>query len=885
MKLSRLKVEQLRQFRDPVEIRDLEDGINLFTGPNESGKSTLVRAIRAAFFERHKSSSVDDLQPWGDSSAAPTIELEFEWQQKHWKVIKSFLKKKRCDVTVEGDAFSGDEADGKLAELLGFELPGRGASRPENWGIPGLLWIEQGAGQEIKQPVEDAGQHLKSALGANLGEVASSKGDELLNRVAKERSKLLTATGWETGDYARAIEEHNELERQHAELQSRVQQYRQQVDRLGQLRDEQEKADVERVWESYRAQAQQAETKLNEVTGWQKAQEHDQQALRDLESSIQTTRDLLSRFEEQQKDLQKRQAERQAAEQKLAELEARKPATESTVVVAREAFESARAAVKLARQHQEHKDLSRELAQVEEDIASIDGKLARARELHARLIEQKQKQQSLQVDSKSHKRLKKVEEELTNLAIKQEAIATRLQFELTDDQAVMLGGEALGGQGERLLLEPTEMTIAGVGTLRILPGGEDIADLVRNRQTLLDEQASLLSRLGVSSLADADSRLEQSRELEQGIKNDELLLKELAPEGLDALLASKQLKQTRKDDLAPLIAKLPVPENGGISVSRAEVQQEGAEESLKSAEAASQELRSDISLARQALDSATSEWQRLSRELQAPDRKQLQKGAEDRLIEQRAQARRLEETVADRQKQIEQANPDVLRQDIERFTRSAEAAEKEYGQRRLDLERLKASLEAIGAEGLEEQSAELAATLERSAKRRAELELRAKALDLLHRKLTDHRLTLTRQLQEPLQRHLNRYLQLLFPDARLTVDENLVPEVLIRHSHGAEERGRFEDLSFGAREQMALISRLAYADLLLEVGRPTLIILDDALVHSDAERLKAMKRVLFDAGQRHQILLFSCHPDNWRDLGVVARTLPELTAGGLVSRA
>ena len=63
MRLLRLKVEQLRRFRQPVEIRDLDAGINLFTGPNESGKSTLVRAIRAAFFERYKSSSVEDLDP------------------------------------------------------------------------------------------------------------------------------------------------------------------------------------------------------------------------------------------------------------------------------------------------------------------------------------------------------------------------------------------------------------------------------------------------------------------------------------------------------------------------------------------------------------------------------------------------------------------------------------------------------------------------------------------------------------------------------------------------------------------------------------------------------------------------------------------------------
>ena len=873
MKLVRLKVEQLRQFRNPVEIRDLADGINLFIGPNESGKSTLVRAIRAAFFERHKSSGAQDLQPWGDSAATPVIEIEFQWQNQRWHLIKSFLKKKRADLDVDGQTYSGDEAEDKLATLLGFGFAGKGASRPENWGIPGLLWIEQGAGQEIKQPVEHAGQHLKSALGANLGEVASSTGDALLSRVFKERGKLLTVTGLKTGDYAIAIKEHEDLQKQYADLQSRIQQYRQQVDRLGQLRVEQAKADVERIWESYRQQAQKAEEKLAEVSDWQKDQERDRVALRDFESSVQTTRELLSRFEAQQKDLEKRRTERETAEQSLADLEARKPATESALAAVRQAFESARAAVKLARQHQQYKDLSRELTQVETDLTGIDGKLARARELHARLIEQKQKQQSLQIDTKDHKRLKKVEEELARLTIRQEAIATRLQFDLASDQAITLDGVSLVGQGERLLAEPAELTIAGVGMLRILPGGEDIGDLARNRQTLLDEQASLLSRLGVSSLADADLRLEQFRELEQGIKHDESLLKESAPEGLEALLASQQLKQARRDELAPMIAALPAPEEGNLSVSRAEAQQEGAEESLNSAETASRELLGNISLARQALESARAEWERLSAELQAPDRKQRQKDAEDRLIEQRAHARNLEEILGERQKKIDQANPDVLRQDIDRFTRSADAAEKEASQRHLELERIKASLEAMGAEGLEEKSAELAYKLERAANRLAELERRAKALDLLHTKLTNHRLNLTRQLQEPLQRHLNRYLQLLFPEARLAVDENLIPDLLVRKRDGVEERGRFDDLSFGAREQMALISRLAYADLLLEAGRPTLIILDDALVHSDAERLTAMKRVLYDAAKRHQILLFSCHPDNWRDLGVVPRVM------------
>ena len=121
---------------------------------------------------------------------------------------------------------------------------------------------------------------------------------------------------------------------------------------------------------------------------------------------------------------------------------------------------------------------------------------------------------------------------------------------------------------------------------------------------------------------------------------------------------------------------------------------------------------------------------------------------------------------------------------------------------------------------------------------------------------------MTRKLQAPLQKHLNHYLQLLFPQAHLAIDETLSPGPLTRNGPAGPESAAFDALSFGAREQMGVISRLAYADLLREAERPTLIILDDALVHSDEERLGLMKRVLFDAGTRHQMLLFACHPMN-----------------------
>ncbi len=127
MKLQRLRVEQLRQFRQPFVIDGLVPGLNLFYGPNESGKSTLVRAIRAAFFERHRSSSIEDLRPWNDSAAAPSIELAFECQGLSWQLQKSFLQRKRCDLQVADEAFRWRGGRGQAGRSAGLPV-----SRPRS---------------------------------------------------------------------------------------------------------------------------------------------------------------------------------------------------------------------------------------------------------------------------------------------------------------------------------------------------------------------------------------------------------------------------------------------------------------------------------------------------------------------------------------------------------------------------------------------------------------------------------------------------------------------------------------------------------------------------------------------------------------------------------
>ena len=83
----------------------------------------------------------------------------------------------------------------------------------------------------------------------------------------------------------------------------------------------------------------------------------------------------------------------------------------------------------------------------------------------------------------------------------------------------------------------------------------------------------------------------------------------------------------------------------------------------------------------------------------------------------------------------------------------------------------------------------------------------------------------------------------------------------IRRDGTAEASG---DLSRGTQEQLAVLTRLAFADLLLEKGAPVSLILDDPLVYSDDGRVEEMTDILTEAASRIQVILFTCRAKAFR---------------------
>ena len=82
---------------------------------------------------------------------------------------------------------------------------------------------------------------------------------------------------------------------------------------------------------------------------------------------------------------------------------------------------------------------------------------------------------------------------------------------------------------------------------------------------------------------------------------------------------------------------------------------------------------------------------------------------------------------------------------------------------------------------------------------------------------------------------------------------------------------------------IAVLVRLAFAEMLVERGEPATVILDDALVFSDDTRIKRMFDILNMAAKNVQILVFTCREQLFDELGGKPLTLKPGSGEDLIS--
>ncbi|MFC6312757.1 GTP-binding protein [Paraburkholderia dipogonis] len=870
MKLQSIAIQEFKQFTGKLVIDDLQPGLNLFVGPNEAGKSTIAEAVRAVFLERYKASHLKDLLPWGKASGQPSVEVSFELDGMACRLSKQFVTRQRCELRIGQSAFGEDEAEDKLAALLGFSRPARGPLKAENAGVPGLLWVQQGGTQEMRDSTGHAAQYLRDALSQLSGGRESAGEDALIAAVQRELRQLLTArTQKSTGPLAEAEQTLARLIEERADLEQQRQQFEANIASLATQQQTFDDTQRKRPWEIHEQKALQAQLRADAVVQLEGSLKGLEQSLKASEAELA----LPLQQEQNALDLEaavaRERLQLDALRASVAAVQAEHADAAASVTQFEQAFADANRALELANAAVTAADLRSQIGLFRAESERLEASIAAASKANDAVLEAAREAATLEIDEAKLKRLAALGSELSVLRARTEAAMTRIEYRLNG--AIAVDEKPVSGEGVLRVDEEKRIGLGVLGELRVIPGVSDLPARLSELASLEAQHAQLLQALGVASLGEGEARHERWKAALAQQRSQAKILDVHAPQGIEALRAASATAAARMQAANERLAGLPdVSAAPPLDEARrnAEIARDALEAARKVLTQAADKKSTGMANAESLADQLQRKQAQLDDEAFRRNRAQWQA----KIVEQRVQVEALRKLREGRERELEAARLDDPAAEAKRYRASAELARGEQNERQVKIAALRGQLETAGASGLGERLAAVQAKVEQATRRKDELGLRASALSLLDEVLVDERDAAVAQLRAPLTERLGHYLKRIFPQSTIALGDDLSPATLDRFGRA----DTLEALSFGTREQLGILTRLAYADLLKASGRPTLLMLDDAAVHTDAGRRDAIKRALIDAATRHQILVFTCHPELWDDLGVRQRAIEDL---------
>jgi DNA repair exonuclease SbcCD ATPase subunit len=879
MRFRRIAVRNFRKLTAPVVIDGLGDGVTVIAGDNEEGKSTLLQAIRAGLFERHNlgGKAVETMQPFG-SSVRPEIQLDFEIDGEAYAINKGFAQKPSARLTTPSGAFEGAAAEERLAELLTFKVSSRGESKPDDQGVLGLFWLEQGRGLEGLALGETGRSTLRTSLVQEVGDIlGGTRGRKLLEAARAKRDTLLTTRSKPRGELAAAIDEAAAATARVTELQNERRLYDEEIDELARVRRELTRIETERVLEIAQATLTKAQELAKAIDTLRQQEEAAVQAAGLARAQLdnaserwklrQTLTDAVGRHE---RTTQVAQAALTKLEGDTQDIAGRTDAAKAALETATEKSAGAEARVLLSQTRARTEALDKEIAELTRRLIEVD-KLA---------TQQKAAQESLavsKIDQRAFERLQSLEGAVREARAALGAVATRVRFTPIARQVVRKDGEEVAVGNVVDVTEATRFALDGFGTVDVEPGAVDLAD----RQSRLKVAESALSKalaaVGVINLEAAKTKLSERIEADTAINEAKRLIAAYAPEGIDALKVASTVGLAERarlhegldlsltEDVADLDA-----ETRTLLAARAT--EEAARTALDKGREEQHAHITKLAIAKQALEAAKGTLTAGKNDL-AVARGEL---SDADLAARMENGRRVLGEADRRKTEIAKQIADASPEEVELRQAQAKAAllnvEQEQRQLRDAAIGLENRLTALGKGGIGELLEEARGHEAQVLARRDRLQADAEAWDLLVETLSSAERDAKEAFLEPVLKRVDPFLRLLLPEARVTLDEETL-EITGVARDGREEP--YEALSVGTREQLSVLVRLAFAVYLQEKGVPAVVILDDALVYADDDRFERMQLALRKAAATIQILILTCRPRDWRQFGAPIRRLAD----------
>ncbi|TVS08919.1 MAG: hypothetical protein EA417_21775 [Gammaproteobacteria bacterium] len=861
MWIRRLEVEHWRGL-EHVLLDDLSPHLNLVTGPNESGKSRVAQALRFGLFESSRGAGrfKQDLQTWGGSER-PRVRVDFELAGAAWQVEKTFVSQQhQTRLSTANRAFEGEEAEARLRELLGTE-PGSTTSPASGaqLGRWSLLWVEQGrAGEEPEVADNSAIQGgLHDRLVREVGDVAAGALGQYVRRRAREEAERFYSQGL-GAEKKRLKEARSHLEACSAEredIERRIAAIEDDARTLRRTRmDESDLSERRAVAEAERGDARKRRDDTRELARQLEAVTDE---LTRAEAAVAERRKALGRAEALAEELGTNEQRREQLQAELDAAVREEAETSSALAELRENVVNAETALDELRTERLRLQRLAQARSQREELARLDARLEEAARQDTVLAELRTALNELpEVAEADVMALRKLEREQVEASARLEGASVRVR--LQTQRELDLDGERIEAGVERTFLVDRDRSfdLDGVATVEIQPGSGALESL---RDAVADRKADLRRRieaLGVKDLEHAERVRREREALVSREREARHRLRELFPDGREAA-------RSWRDELAAALAELSQSEvPPDLDAALANIETDEGEQNARAK--AARDRRDEISARAEALARRVAD---LRSELKGIDgevaqlKRQLEGDGSVARVQEAcdAAARTLADVVARRDDIAEvfkAAGGDTAELDLQRAEQAVAALVEQAGEKRDLRVALEQRMNDAGASSLHEALQDAASAGAAAELDLARLEREAGAARRLFERVEQAYGAAQAQLAEPVIRRIQPYLEQVLPGARAHLADDFALLGLQQGEAGSTER--FDQLSGGTREQLALLVRIGLAEVLGE-DEPWPLLLDDALVNTDPERIRQFQRVLFAASRRTQILFFTCH--------------------------
>ncbi|WP_293769668.1 AAA family ATPase [uncultured Corynebacterium sp.] len=880
MFLSSIELSNVRGVRHLKADALPDTGVIVIHGGNEAGKSTLLDAVKICLTEPHGSKAA---RPRGgfanfgagwlksaDADAAPEITVSFHAGDYDVTIFKRFLKKPAAELTVRSPrraTLTGEAADKELGRILEESV---------DLSLLGALFLRQGdegtaiaaAGLPSLTGALDAvtGAEPAEHSASGAGSVGSAEGagdSALMLAVQREYALYFTGkSGKPTGEYSAAQSRVDAAVQAQAAAAEAMRQLEGYVEKHAQAK--RTLTETEKVLPEVREEVAAKRTAAEAATAAQESLATQRTELDRAAHDVEHARAEVARRAELADVARNARAavdelspRVDAATTAAAEEADRRAAAAATLATAKEEREAARAVVAAARAAESAAadraaaaELSARLTQLDalEDAVTAAGEAAAAR--------------GRVVSDADVSRAEAAAGELALATQLRAQAAAKLLFTAEPEASITVDGAAVTlPAGEETPVELAEGTVIGIGgiTARFAAGAGARTDAVAREEAARSALADVLEELGCDSVEEVRARRDEHRALDEelgraraelsgALRGDDL--GELRARAKALAGAASEAESSCADDASdlPSLAEAEAAlAEASDAVDRAEAELEPLRDKRAELELATlmaHRAAAGENLARAEATLASAEEDVALEELQS---------AESAAV---AAHEELAQTVSATAARVAELAPELalklLDGEVARETSILERQENAKKQL-WSMESYIASAEGA-AEALAMADAELAAAQAQL----ANVERRALAARRLLEVMERHRDAARQRYAEPFARKLSELARVVYgPEVYFDLDD----ELAVTTRTTGETTVPLADLSGGAKEQLALITRFAIAELAAgDSGEGVPIFIDDSLGSSDPQRVELMSTLVTDMGRKSQVIVLTCEP-------------------------